>query len=77
MLEFVVVIVLYFIDLYIACTFAYSWLSIGKNWDAYHGTKMAIFLVVFSFVHNPIYGIRHVLNLPIQGLSHVDIKLEK
>ena len=73
----VVVIVLYFIDVYIACTFAYSWLSIGQNWDAYHGTKMAIFLVVFSFVHNPIYGIRHVLNLPIQGLSQVEINLEK
>ena len=58
--ESAVAIFLYFIDLYIGCTFTYSWLCIGKNWNAYHGPKMAIFLVIFAILHNPFYGVRHV-----------------
>ena len=71
--ESMVTIILYFIDVFLACTFAYSWLCIGKNWDAYHGTKMALLLLVFSVLHNPIYGIRHFFNLPAYGLHKINL----
>lgn len=63
--ESAVAIFLYFIDLFIGCTFTYSWLCIGKNWNAYHGPKMAIFLVIFATLHNPFYGVRHAFSLPL------------
>ena len=56
--EDVLTITTFLVDAAFACAWAYSWLSIGKNWDAYHGTKMATLMCLYASVHNPVFGTR-------------------
>ena len=50
-------------DAMFALSFAYSWLSIGKNWDAYHGTKMAVLIMLYAMIHNPKFGMVYLFKL--------------